>query len=249
MIRLPCRAMRKRSSRGRPRASRIARCHQGGATRAHNGWVAHHERRCERPYRAPEWGRQDVAWGVSPRNSDPTTFLRPASPGGATETLGIREFLSPLRGSQDGRDGLGRDPGAHAPGYVLTPLWDDPESLGLCATRPLRALAAGTRRPPLPATCRPRRRPDAPPRTTDPPARCRSRSPATAFDLPAVMQQLDEPVEVSGAAAGPYPGPRRHVADRGDLQRLVHFPDPHRLAAESRAGLHRAPRRPRSASR
>ena len=36
MFRLPCRAIRKGSSRGRPRASRIARCRQGGAIRRRN---------------------------------------------------------------------------------------------------------------------------------------------------------------------------------------------------------------------
>src|SRR5579859_7438816 len=67
-------------------------------------------------------GRQDVAWGVSPRTARRRDSSPPQSPGGATETLRSLWVLSPLWGSQRDRGGSNDRPGADAPGYSLSPL-------------------------------------------------------------------------------------------------------------------------------
>src|SRR5258708_6543880 len=74
-------------------------------------------------------GRQDLAWGVSPRTARRLDLSLPQSHGGATETLRSLWVLSPLWGSRRDRGGSNDRPGADAPGYSLSPLRGFPDSL------------------------------------------------------------------------------------------------------------------------
>src|SRR5438477_9283158 len=76
---------------------------------------------------APERGRQDVAWGVSPRTG--RCHPIPASPPRAPPQLRTTSGVGAAPGVETKEVVVGdREPGAHAPGYILSPLRAFPDS-------------------------------------------------------------------------------------------------------------------------